>query len=173
MPIRNLRIGDLCRFQNSQKRIISQKSWRLTNSTLRSVWSIEVDGVVEQGLTLLAACSAERPEENVAIVLRVEVGLKPLAFSRIDWRNKPHDNRQAVCGVYRHMSAGRTHFHDPNLHEDIDVNSFFEMNIPIALPIEPEPTDFCALLDISAKLLHIDNLSDIEAPPWAPRTLHT
>lgn len=130
--------------------------------------NLEADGITLQGLTLLAQCHAERPDEQVSLNILAEMKPRPRCVARVDWRGLGHGNGHRLCGEHRFTDAGRTHFHDPELHRGIDFAELFGSGNgpPIALPIQPEPATFNDLLARAADLLHIQNLTDMPVPPW-------
>lgn len=161
-------IEDLCKAVAAPKRILAFPEWRRNGISLRLKANLEVDGIVLQGVTFLAQCNAERPDEQVTLNILAEIKPKERCIARIDWRGLGHGNRDHLCGGYKFTDAGRTHFHDPALHRGIDFAELFdgENNLPIALPIHPEPDSFNDLLARAADLLHIQNLTDMPVPPW-------
>lgn len=127
------------------------------------------DGLI-QNASFHARCSARMPDELVRLMLlTIDASGKERCFARVEWRSSPHPNLKAVCGEFRGLSAGRTHYHDPCLHRGLSLDEFFGVNdLPIAVPIDPEPETYRELLEIAAGLLHIENLRELEEPPWQP-----
>lgn len=139
---------------------------------LRFRCPIAVDGSINNQISFAASCPAERISEQVALILLVEWKGKPRAFARIDWNGTEHDNREPACGDWRFKSAGRTHFHDPILHQHLDIQELFgkAWDLPVATPLASDPSSFAELLEVAGGMLHIVNLKEIPEPPWAPRT---
>lgn len=134
---------------------------------------MQIQSVITQGITFCIVCQPEFPEEQVAIVLMVEIGLKPRPFARIDWRGQAHENRRVECGDLQYLDAGRTHFHDPRLHRHMTMDQLFSGNLdlPVATKIDPEPNSFQDLTAVASQLLNIHNLPQVPVPPWSPRAL--
>jgi hypothetical protein len=158
----------LCRCLASPKRLSGVLDWKHVNSSVRIGTAIEVRGIISEGLSFRATAIKELPDERVAIVLLIDVDRKPRPFARIDWRGNIHANNHRMCDRHQFLNAGRTHFHDPNLHLHLSISDIFgpHVDLPIATPITPEPTNFLELIEISGQLLHIENLSNMPVPPW-------
>lgn len=165
-------VKEMCSAVTAPKRILSFPIWKHVNDVLRLTASMEADGVVMQGLTFMAQCNPELPDERVFLGILAEIKRKPRCIARVDWRALGHGNSHRLCGEHRFLDAGRTHFHDPELHHGFDFAELFDgkNDLPVALPIQPEPATFNDLLARAADLLHIQNLTDMPVPRWEPRT---
>lgn len=154
------------------KRLIKPHGWKTKRAMLVMASAIEIDGIGAQGIEFLASCNSEREEEQVSFILLASIGLKLMPFARVDWRGQPHSNKEGATEEHRFKDAGRTHFHDTELHMHFNFSKLFngKNNLPVAREITPEPSNFAELLEKAGELLHIENLSEIETPPWAPRT---
>lgn len=126
--------------------------------------------VVIQGINLFVKCNQKRPDEQVSLGLTIEGASKPYCFARVDWRAAgSHPNTSALCGDYFLFDAGRTHYHNPKLiPSEADVMEHLTSNLPIAISVEPQPKNFADLMRSCAKLLHVNNLTEIPIPPWQP-----
>lgn len=165
-------LQDICAAVNAPKRILAFSPWKPVNDTLRITGNLEADGVIMGGVTFMAMCAPERPDERMAINLLAEIKQKPRCIARVDWRGLGHGNTLAGCVPYRFVDAGRTHFHDPELHRLFGFDELFGegIDLPVALPLDPIPDNFNDLLAQAGVLLHIENLKDMPVPPWEPRT---
>lgn len=165
-------VDELCRVLGQTKRLVGIGRWTRVHAQLRLTAAVEVDGSTLPGITFMASTNFARPDEAVALQLQAEIKQKPRPFARVDWRGSVHGNLTPHCGGMRYDDAGRTHFHDTNLHRHIGFDELFLMrlNLPVAAAIHPEPTTFHELLALSGDLLHIDNLISIPIPPWQPPT---
>lgn len=164
-------IQDICAAVSAPKRVLAFSPWKSVNDTLRITGSFEANGVILGGVTFMAMCAPERPDERVAINILAEIKQKPRCIARVDWRGQKHVNTHAKCGKSQGFDAGRTHFHDPELHHLFDFDELFGsgLDLPAALPLEPIPDSFNDLLAQAGDLLHIQNLKDMPVPPWEPR----
>lgn len=162
---------ELCALLKAPKRLVSLRDWKRVNAQLRLAAALEIDGIVPAGLSFEATVAAEYSDENVTLMLHAFIKQKPRPFARIDWLTKAHPNVHRYCGPLRYVDAGRSHFHDTKLHVDIDFDELFlgKLNLPCARALDPDPPDFKELLVISSQLLHIENLQEIQTPPWQPR----
>ncbi|AXQ93180.1 hypothetical protein LV780_04760 [Cereibacter azotoformans] len=165
-------VDELCSILGERKRLVGVGRWTKVHAQLRLTAAVEVDGATLPGITFMAATNFARPDEAVALQLKAEIKQKPRPFARVDWRGSPHGNLTHHCARMKYIDAGRTHFHDTNLHRHIGFDELFlgRLNLPVAAPITPEPTTYQDLLALSADLLHIDNLTSISIPPWQPPT---
>lgn len=100
-----------------------------------------------------------------------EIDQKPRAMARIDINGSRHVNRHAICQEWLNCDAGRTHFHDTQLHLGMSIEELFfsGWDLPVARPIDDMPEDFTEAMAECGKLLNIDNLTEIEEPQWQPR----
>ncbi len=164
-------VDDLCAVLDSRKRLIGPLDWILLNQTRRVAAALEISGVVAPGVGFRMTCYPDLPDEKVAVILLAEIKRKPRPFARIDWRGQAHENRHSAAGSFLYTDAGRTHFHDPNLHHGFSIDELFgaKLDLPVARKIEPEPANYEELLAASSDLLHIENLKDIPVPPWSPQ----
>lgn len=164
-------VDDLCQAVAVEKRLFGTLDWVLVNQTRRIGTTLEINGIIAQGLGFRITCCPDLPDEKVAIVLLFEIKSKPRPFARIDWRGQVHENRHAASGDLLYHDAGRTHFHSPEFHRSMTIDDLFTrpLDLPVARQIVPEPSSFEELLAEAAELLHIENLRDIPVPPWSPR----
>lgn len=100
-------------------------------------------------------------------MLAAEHNGKARNFARVDWNGSGHENRSRFCPAEVFLtSAGRSHFHDPQLHRNLTIEELFGLNLPSAVALESNPSTFSELMERCARLLHIHNLTDVEEPPW-------
>lgn len=118
----------MCQLLAAPKRLVGELDWGRKNSTERIACAVEIDDVVAHGVSFQITCARDRPDERVSMVLLTETMVKPRPFARIDWRGMQHGNLNRVCGDFWHVDAGRTHFHDTNLHTHIDGVAYLEIS---------------------------------------------
>ena len=161
---------DISHLLEISKTVIPTSGWRDAHRSgaleLRS--SLISDGTTILGAELCLRCLRSRPDERVSLLILMETGAGPRCIARIDWRaSVPHINLSPLCGDLQFSDAGTTHFHNPGLYEGIENPlDFIMQNLPLAASIDPPPEDFSSLLDRSAIMLNITNLSQLAAPPW-------
>lgn len=152
------------------KSLSSICDWQKSQQKSEIGSAIEIAGIIEEGIAFRANCKPNLPEECVTILLLAETKKRQRAFARIDWRGQRHINtNKKLCASYWGDDAGRSHFHDPRLHAHIDDEVLFDtqhIDLPIAQKLDYEPKDFNQLLEYSAKILKIENLTDLPYPPW-------
>lgn len=168
-------VDELCQHLAAPKQLVGTLDWKRVNSTERIATAIEIEGVLTRGLGFRITCNAARPDEQVAVVLLIDYRSKPRPFARIDWRGQGHENTNRLCAEHRFCDAGRTHFHDPELHRHIEIAELFSprLDLPVARALHTEPKSFDLLLATAADLLHIENLREIPIPPWSPQASFT
>lgn len=119
------------------------------------------------GLMLVATCVPSLPDRSLSLTMTAEINGKPRPIARVDWRDGPHDNTDPLCGPYRWLAAGETHLHAPADHRHIpDMMQALAENLPVAVPLDPAPQSLSELLAACAILLCIENLQDMQTPPW-------
>jgi hypothetical protein len=89
---------------------------------------------------------------------------------RIEWRPlAPHTNNNKAPERYRLMIICTSHIHRFE-HNYFEAGSrMVRGNLPHAIPLEPDPSDFGDLLEVAAKELMISDLSRVATPPWQAR----
>jgi hypothetical protein len=155
----------------AEKMLAAQPAWVQRDSDcLEIVCSVEIDGVVKEGLFFRLTARKSMPDEMVTAQIEFhppgEAG-GPLA--RIEWKPlSSHNNRGLGPKEYRHRLIEGCHHHafESNLKfAEIEIR---KGRLPVALPLRESPADFDALLDLVSKEFRITNIHWIEAPPWEP-----
>ncbi len=166
---------DLIRLLEASKEIVFAGRWVPGSQGFqRYSASVVMDRVVAAGVSFVATCHQDRPDERVALMLMQEWKGKARPFARAEWRAARHDNNHPACGELHMSSAGRTHFHDTRLHDIFDISELFSGNhdLPVARKIDPEPSSLHEFLETASVLLHIENLRELPLPPWQASGLH-
>ena len=131
--------------------------------------TLDVDGVTEQGFTLFGRAVAILPGQNVTLGLRWSEGLgRGGNFERLDWKPKDaHNNRGLGPLNLRHVLIEGTHHHrlTDNAELAIGLTRAMAENLPVAVPLEPEPAwpDFLLAAALRWK---IRTLVHMPEPPW-------
>lgn len=169
-------VGDLIAILERPKRMILPQSWvepkTNGNRGFKLQATLRDDSSTILGVKLEIGCSTEGFDLPSRIVLMAEINRKPRAMARIDINGSRHENTKAICGDWQHIDAGRTHFHDTELHIDLSIEALFSGafgDLPVARPIHDMPEDFPKAMEKCGKLLHIENMREIEEPKWQPR----
>ena len=159
----------------SSPKLVVSTGWRQTprQNSLRIMCGLtEQNGTSMKGLTFSMTANANRPDECVTAVLLIETPNRPMCCARFDWRGSPHPNASSLCGDMQYIPAGRSHWHDPALYpDDATLEKAMMQNLPAAVSSEPEPSDFSDLLTRCARLFRIENLTDLQVPPWQSRPI--
>ncbi len=136
--------------------------------------ALNADSATLAGVSVEIRCQSEGFELPSTVVLMAEINTKPRAIARIDINGSLHENLKAVCGDWQNKPAGRTHFHDTRLHRLIPLEELFDGthgDLPVARPIDDMPSEFSKAMEKCGKLLHIEDLGEVEEPQWQPRQL--
>lgn len=170
-------IEDLIAVLERPKRLVN-RSWTLPEKRGQRGFKLKsalfADSATLAGVTLEIRCNSEGFELPSAVVLMAEIYRKPHAIARIDINGPPHPNAKAVCGDLQNKNAGSTHFHDTRLHSRVPFQELFDGthgNLPVARPIDDMPSEFSKAMEKCGKLLHIEDLGEVEEPQWQPKQL--
>jgi hypothetical protein len=135
---------------------------------LEVVSTLDVDGVTVQGLQLRILAWRQYPDEAVCIqLLYAWPRAKYRPIWRIEWRPfSGHNNRNKGPPEFRLREIKGSHQHTFRLNWREGEGVLRQGNLPIAVPINPDPTNFASLLAFSGNELRIRNMGTIPAPPW-------
>lgn len=135
--------------------------------------SLEVEGVAIEGLTLRGA--ARKPMQDRQVVFQLEyhaVGITGGPICRIEWRPlSAHNNRGIGPKELRNIVQTTSHHHRFDLNWDRSQAAILRGEIPIAVPLNPEPENFRALLAVVGKEFRIRRIQSVTVPPWEPSML--
>jgi hypothetical protein len=165
--------GELLRgFVTTSKTLAVPIAWTTEGRNFRFQVPIDIDGITELGLTLIGRASTAVPDRHVSLNLayRTPEGAGG-TFERLDWRpidvhrnrgdTKPELALKEICGTHHHPWALNEHL---SMEEALDY-------LPVAEPVQPEPTTWAELLLFAARVWNIDGLSELPLPPWEPSLL--
>ena len=132
------------------------------------ILSIEVDGVSVEGLFLRATSRRSMPDRKVMVQLEHAVPHQPTEpLCRIEWRPlRPHRNNLQGPKEFRLIDIPGSHHHSFALNWYAPEERMLRENLPIAVPILPEPEGFNQLLALISKEFRISNAEAIAIPPW-------
>lgn len=130
--------------------------------------SLEVDGVTIEGLSLRMTSNRTMPDRKVMCQIEHRLSpnlVEPLA--RIEWRPlRPHRNYQRGPVEYRLIDIPGSHNHSFDLNWFAAESRMLKENLPLAVPILPDPEGFHQLLALASKEFRIINMGSIPIPPW-------
>ncbi len=130
---------------------------------------LEIDGVTEAGFVLFGRAATSLPGEDVTLGLRwLDMRAGGGHFDRLDWRPKHrHNNKGHGPPEFRHMVIDGTHHHRlaDNAALPVGLAQAMRDNLPIAVPLEPEP-DWPIFLAEAARCWNIPTLIHTPEPPW-------
>ncbi len=154
------------------KTISAQPSWvEDSNGRLWIAVPLEIDSITVESLFLRARVLKDAPDEDVFFQLEFDhdQNRRDKAISRIDWRPlHSHDNKGCGPQEWRFQAQKQSHFHKFDLNWLQMEGRLKASNLPIAVPLEIEPTDFQGLLAFVGKNFRISNIEIISQPGWEP-----
>ncbi|MQX37953.1 hypothetical protein [Roseospira navarrensis] len=148
--------------------------WTPHEDQLRFTSSLDdADGVTIEGLWLRGQCPTRYPDERVVYQLEyLFPGFRRGPVSRIEWHpQSPHNNKGLGPPHLRHIEKSGSQVHPFDLNWTLGVKRMVSENLPIGLPIEPEPRDFRAFTSVMGTAFGVRGVDLIPAPPWQPRIL--
>jgi hypothetical protein len=142
-------------------------------NSLTLVCPLEIAGVTVEGLRLRASVIKILPDEDLCIQLEHfsdRRKFEPIA--RFEWRPiRSHCNNGQGPPELRWERFRKTHIHPFEDNLAARLRSFRNRNLPIGIPISPEPQTFEEALETAGKELRINNMRRIPRPPWQARML--
>ena len=147
-----------------------QITWEQGGRNLRFTVALEIDGVTEAGMALFGRTSLALPDRNVTLGLSWDdPGMPGGNFDRLDWRPlRAHNNRGPGPDAHRFRLIEGTNHH--RLAENgalaMGLLRAIRENLPVALPVEPEPPDWPAFLAVAAQRWNLHGLVHTPLPPW-------
>lgn len=153
------------------KTLTSVPEWRAHEDQFRFVVTLEVEGVTLEGFLLRGQCIREIPDRCVMFQLDyLYPGFRRGPAMRIDWRpQNPHTNKNIGPADLRFLIIEGSHIHPFDHNCSLGIERIVAENLPIAAPLNPDPTDFGALVREVGKAFNIEGLEAVSVPPWEPR----
>lgn len=122
------------------------------------------------GVELRGTSFIDRPNEHVGFQLLADIRGETYRITRVDWRPRaPHTNKKGTSDIKGTTVWTSIHHFERNAALGLSVMQ--NNNLPIALPIEPEPDDFEALLRYIGDTLSLTNAHEIPVPRWSKSLL--
>lgn len=163
MPIE---VGDLV---TAAKRLPAPLQWLDADQRrLEAVSALDIDGVTVEGLQLRLVAQKLLPDRAVSVLLlHKEPRSKYIPLWRLEWRPiAPHNNKNTGPDEYRMLQITGSHHHPYHLNLTQNGRFLRSGNLPIVVPIEPEPADFASFVAFAGKALNIADMGAIAPPPW-------
>jgi hypothetical protein len=128
----------------------------------------DASGITLQGLQLRGKTKAATPDRNVSfLIVHETLQLRPKPVARIDWKPfHEHNNKGNGPPELRFKVISGSHHHRFQENWDSVTATVIGKNLPVAVPIDPDPPDFSALLALLKKEFRILNAESIDVPPW-------
>jgi hypothetical protein len=128
---------------------------------------MDIHGITQPGLVLTGRASAANVDRHVSLSLVYHNALNlGGAIDRIDWKPlDAHVNKGVGPPGLRFSRIEGTHRHAWALNAALGVKAVVD-DLPVAQPIEPDPGDWDALLQLAATSWRIADLSMVPIPPW-------
>ena len=82
-----------------------------------------------------------------------------------------HNNRGKGPRKWRFIELSGTHHHRFDLNWDHSQAAILRGELHIAVPLDPDPDNFRALLAVVGKEFRIKRIQSIPVPPWEPSML--
>lgn len=134
----------------------------------RLILNLEIDGVIVEGLTLRMTSNRTMPDRKVTVQIEHKPpGSIVVPLCRLEWRPiRSHRNYQRGPKEFRLQEIEGTHLHSFESNWLESEQRMLTDNLPIAIPISPDPEGFHQLLALVSKEFRIVNAADIPMPPW-------
>jgi len=163
-------LATLTALLNAKKALATPIFWVDDDGDLRLTAALDIDGATEPRLTLFGRATATLPDRKVTLGLRWqdETG-RGGNFDRLEWRPvKAHVNRANAPPDLRLRVIEGSHHHPLALNAALDIGLIQSMqeNLPVAVLVTPQPSDWRSLLRVAATLWRISGLIHAPIPPW-------
>jgi hypothetical protein len=136
---------------------------------LRFNRALDIDGVTEASFILFGRAVASLPDRHVVLGLRWADAMgRGGHFDRLDWKPMDaHNNKGLGPPEFRHVVVEGTHHHRlaDNAALAMGLAQAMRENLPVAVPVEPEP-DWPDFLAEAARRWRIHDLVNTPVPPW-------
>lgn len=153
---------------SAQKALAHKPKWASEDkNNLVLACPVSVRGIVLEGAQIRMTALRPRPDEAVTFQLEF---LRPLhkfrPACRVEWRPL-HGHNNKGCGPleYRHREIKGSHHHVFEHNWLGETEEMRSGNLPVAIPIIPDPEDFHSFLDFVGQTLRITGLGLVDPPP--------
>lgn len=134
---------------------------------------LEIDDVVIQGLMFRGRTRKSLMDREV--VFQLEFHRQEIvggSICRIEW--KPlniHNNKGLGPQKFRYIQQKYSHHHRFDLNWERSQEAVLKGDLPIAIPLDPDPPNYRELLAVVGKEFRINKIQSVTVPPWAPAML--
>lgn len=160
----------LAAFLAAEKAPSGPIAWWQDGRNLRFAVALEIEGVTEAGMVLFGRASLTLPERDVTLGLRWD---DPAGqggnFDRLDWRPlHAHNNKGLGPPEHRFTLCEGTNHHKlaDNAALAMGLLRAIRENLPVALPVAPEPAGWPAFLALAAQRWNFHDVVPVPLPPW-------
>lgn len=167
---------DLAEIFHAEKLLPLQPLWmKEANDRLALVSPLDVDGITLEGLRLRVTAIVTRIDECVTAQVEYVPPKRDVrggALARIEWKPlKGHNNKNVGPLELRNIVQYGSHHHSFDLNWNQQAAKLRSGNLPISVPLDPDPINFKALVDLIGQEFRIRNIDWIELPQWQPNLL--
>ena len=137
------------------------------HDALLKVLPVEVHAPTIGTARLIWRAVRRSPDRDASVTLVTTIQGKDLTAWRMDWRPLlPHTN---TCGPVRLKGLTvKTGIHEFGCNSRLGMRTMQSRNLPICVPVEPEPHDFDAFVRYVCKTLNVSLTEQVLGPPWSP-----
>jgi hypothetical protein len=171
---RSVMLGDIKSFLLAQKSIPAQPDWVIGDSDRFALSTpLDVDGVTMPEFLLRGAAMVRRADVDVVLQLeRHPFWGSGGPICRMEWNPlRGHTNKGCGPKSLQFKEMKGSHYHPFELNWEHSEKEVRRGNLPIAMPIDPEPENFRQFLALAGKEFRIKNIQSIGVPEWQPDLL--
>jgi hypothetical protein len=162
---------DIEAFFKADKTIPIPPDWFVLDSEwIGFACPLDVDGVTLAGFRLQAKAMLRQPDRHVVMQLEhLPPTDKGGAICRIEWRPfSGHNNKGNGPANLRFKDILTSHLHPFDLNWRECEKSVRRGQLPIALPLDPDPPNYREFLALVGIEFRIENIQCVVIPPWQP-----
>jgi hypothetical protein len=165
-------MADIPTLMAASKTLTASPKWVGQGDQFRFVSTFEVGGVTQEGIWLRGQCVRTIADRQLMFQIEFQRHSPKdrVPAARIDWRPaKPHTNKNIGPAPYRLLVIEGSMHHRFDLNWPLGIERMLAQNLPIAVPLEPDPVDYKALLKMVGKVFKVKGLDKLAPPEWEPR----
>jgi hypothetical protein len=141
-----------------------------TDGYTRFLAPLEIDGLVEAGLTLTGGAYTHHPDRHVTLELAIidQTTGRRIRLARIDWKSLTggHTNQRGRCGAWGGKRLPATHLHSFDLNWVEAEQRMRRGKLPCAEPIPQALQAFDELRRFCGTCFRINNIDVVPPPDW-------
>lgn len=154
-----------------EKTIQPVLGWDRDGPNLRFEAAVDIEGVTEEGLFLFGRARLSNVDRDVTLGFKwADARNRGGCFERIDWLPMgAHQNKGIGPIELRFVLQECTHIHQfkENAALRMGITKAIRENLPVALPIDPEPGNWASFLTLAASTWNMPSLPGmIPKPEW-------